>query len=756
VAKTEEYKILVTAETNKAVNGVKGLATSFKALGAAVVAAGVVKFGKEILDASKKMQTYQNQLRLVTKGQADLERLMGRLTQASIQNRTSFAATAELFQKLAVSTSDLGKTEDQLINVTGKLSQALAVAGADAGTTNGVIRQFGQAMASGVVRGDEFNSIVEGLGPALAIMAQETGLNVGELRKMATAGELTAEVMFEMFENSEALSASFNNMAITTQQLETQFSDSYTAMLAALGETTGATSLYDSVLQSLIRTMDQLSGRQGAVANLSNEELMSYKDRAAALQEMEKRLHAATFQTMAFNMATFKANKVARDAVAAQVAQLKQLIEEEKQQAALNKAKTDAYNKEVEQVNKLLGANKNLITTYKNMDTKNFLTGLEKLQANYDSSKDAVIRLTLSMEALNQEGLDNTHMYGSLEKALKNATIARDAHLKKLTEETTKIKEKNKEDFFALQQQKKANELTYLSLRAATETDQVLKDRIANLSEYKNTLKNIAQAEFDGAITALDATNLRADAEAAYTKGYKDLAAERVQAAREEELEKMQLFLDAEKKKRDELLLTRQYQFKQAGMSDDVAKKAAENVQAYEEDKTKFLIGQGANFFKAFSQQSKEAFEAYKAMQIAQALIDTYKAATAAYASLAVIPVIGPVLGAAAAVAAIGFGMQQVNAIKSQQYSGRQFGGPVTGGSTYMVGENGPEIFQASQNGSIVPNHKLGGEAQEVTVNFNIEAVDASGIDELILQRRGMITNIIREATEANGRRSMV
>jgi len=143
-------------------------------------------------------------------------------------------------------------------------------------------------------------------------------------------------------------------------------------------------------------------------------------------------------------------------------------------------------------------------------------------------------------------------------------------------------------------------------------------------------------------------------------------------------------------------------------------------------------------------------------MQIAQALIDTYKAATAAYASLAVIPVIGPVLGAAAAVAAIGFGMQQVNAIKSQQYSGRQFGGPVTGGSTFMVGENGPETFTPSQNGTITPNHELGGNGQEVTVNFNIEAVDAQGIDDLILQRRGMITNIIREATEANGRRSMV
>jgi len=728
VAKTEEYKILINADTRKAIGGVKGLAAGFKALGVAVVAAGVVKFGKEMIDASKKMQTFQNQLRLVTKNQADLERLMGRLTQASIQNRTSFAATAELFQKLAVSTGDLGKSEDQLINVTGKLSQALAVAGADAGTTNGVIRQFGQAMASGVVRGDEFNSIVEGLGPALAIMAQESGLNVGELRKMAQAGKLTAEVMFEMFENSESLSASFNQMSITTEQLETQFSDSFTFMLAALSETTGATGLYNDTLSFLGRQMDKLSGRQGALVNMTEEQLLTYKNTAAALEEL-----------------------ITRESELVPV--LEEKLRVEKEQAEINKAKTEAYNAEVKQINQLLGTNKKLVTQYKSMDVKNFLSGLEKLKATYKESEQAVTNLSLTMETLNQEGLDNTHMYGSIEQALKNATIARDAHLKKLTEELEKTKEKNKEDFQAAQQQKRSNELTYLSLRAATETNDVLKARIQNLSAYKNTLKNIAQAEFEGAISAKDATTLKADAEAAYTQGYQELAEERIQSAREEELEKMRVFMDAEKKKRNELLLTRQFQFKQAGMSDEVARKAAENIQQYEENKTEFLIGQGANFFKAFSKQSKEAFEAYKAFQIAQALMDTYKAATAAYASLAVIPVIGPALGAAAAVAAIGFGMQQVNAIKSQNYSGRQFGGPVTGGSSFMVGENGPEVFTPSQNGRVLNQNQMSGTGT-TNVNFTINAVDAEGIDEILVSRRGLITNIIREASETNGVRS--
>jgi len=73
-----------------------------------------------------------------------------------------------------------------------------------------------------------------------------------------------------------------------------------------------------------------------------------------------------------------------------------------------------------------------------------------------------------------------------------------------------------------------------------------------------------------------------------------------------------------------------------------------------------------------------------------------------------------------------------------------------------MVGEAGPEMFMPSQTGTIIPNGNLGGGGGEVTVNFNIEALDATGVDQLIMERRGLITNIIREATQANGQRSMV
>ena len=73
-----------------------------------------------------------------------------------------------------------------------------------------------------------------------------------------------------------------------------------------------------------------------------------------------------------------------------------------------------------------------------------------------------------------------------------------------------------------------------------------------------------------------------------------------------------------------------------------------------------------------------------------------------------------------------------------------------------MVGEGGkPEMFVPSGSGTIIPNKGLNS-GGTVNVNFEINAVDAAGVDQIILQRKALITSIVREATENQGNRSFV
>lgn len=159
------------------------------------------------------------------------------------------------------------------------------------------------------------------------------------------------------------------------------------------------------------------------------------------------------------------------------------------------------------------------------------------------------------------------------------------------------------------------------------------------------------------------------------------------------------------------------------------------------------MLGATAGIFQQLGTYNKKAFDTYKTLAIAQAMISTYQAAAMA---IAFPP--GPPISYLYVAGAIAAGLAQVAAIRSQQFSGRALGGPVMGGQTYMVGENGPELFTPATSGQITRNDQLG--SGGTTVNFNITTTDAASFDRLLLQRRALITGIIADAQLEKGKRS--
>ena len=288
-------RYILDVDTRGAIGGVNkfsGALGAIKGLGvpAALTAIGtaIAAVGAASIQAATQFEDYRNQLRLITDSAGDLEATLQVLNNAAVRNRASFAETVDLYTKLRVATEELGISNERILDVTGKFQQALALSGADANTAAGAIRQFGQAMASGTVRGDEFNSIVEALGPALAIMARESGISVGELRDLSQAGELTAETFFRMIENSNSLSAAFSNTEKTVSQLRQEISDATTNLLADLAEQTGALELYKEVLDGIARNIRLFADAQTDLESASVEELVNNEELGSAAQRLEE------------------------------------------------------------------------------------------------------------------------------------------------------------------------------------------------------------------------------------------------------------------------------------------------------------------------------------------------------------------------------------------------------------------------------------------------------------------------------------
>ena len=148
---------------------------------------------------------------------------------------------------------------------------------------------------------------------------------------------------------------------------------------------------------------------------------------------------------------------------------------------------------------------------------------------------------------------------------------------------------------------------------------------------------------------------------------------------------------------RQEALL--QAQTRRTGQMQNLLFSQAEWERKNELEKTDAVLSIGEYGFKQAAGQSKKAFAMYKAFSIAKAVINTYEMATGAYTALAQIPIVGPALGAAAAAAAIAFGINQVSTIKNQQYSAAYHGGVdyVPNEQTALI-QKGERIVSPRQN----------------------------------------------------------
>lgn len=158
-------------------------------------------------------------------------------------------------------------------------------------------------------------------------------------------------------------------------------------------------------------------------------------------------------------------------------------------------------------------------------------------------------------------------------------------------------------------------------------------------------------------------------------------------------------------------------------------------------------MASGRELLGELSKYNKTAFQINKALAIKDAVVNTARGITKALA-------LGP-FGIPLAAIIGGLGAAQIATIASQKYQGRRLGGRMNQGQPYMVGEGGPEMVIPDRASNVIPNNKLGG-GQPVTVNFNINTVDARGFNELLVNSRGVIVNMINSAVNEKGKAALI
>lgn len=144
----------------------------------------------------------ENRLRSTGLEGAGLDLVMQKLEDSANNTRSSLVGTVELYSRLAVSSKELGVSQNDLIGFTTSLNQAILLSGANANEAQAGLIQLSQGMASGTLRGDELRSVLEQLPAVADVIAKSLGVTRGELRALGTDGKITAQTILKAFKEA--------------------------------------------------------------------------------------------------------------------------------------------------------------------------------------------------------------------------------------------------------------------------------------------------------------------------------------------------------------------------------------------------------------------------------------------------------------------------------------------------------------------------------------------------------------------------
>lgn len=179
------------------------------------VAGAVVGLGQAVQLADEYKQL-EGQIKLTAKTTAEFETAQRGVFDISQRTRQGLAGTTQLYASLQRSTESLGYSQDRLLGVTETINQAITVSGTSAEAAQAALMQLGQGFASGTLRGEELNSVLEQAPRLAKAIADGMGVSVGQLRKLGEEGKITADTVFKALESqSGAIKKEFGQMGVT-------------------------------------------------------------------------------------------------------------------------------------------------------------------------------------------------------------------------------------------------------------------------------------------------------------------------------------------------------------------------------------------------------------------------------------------------------------------------------------------------------------------------------------------------------------
>lgn len=304
------------AEVTNQINTAKA-----SALGMAGAFAGAFATG-HLISLADEWNSVNARLKQASQSSDDFSESQRALMEISQRTGTAFSDNASLFARSAASMREFGYSSEEVLKITESISTGLKLSGASTSEASSVITQFSQALAQGVLRGEEFNSVNENGDRVIRALAAGMGVARKDLKAMADAGQLTADkVVPALVSQLGSLRSEYEAMPQTVSAATTKVENAFMAWVGGANEATGATSALVSVLDTVSSNIDTVATAAGVLAAIGGARYLGgmFGDIGnQTAQLIDARKNEIALAAARAESATQSQRKAAADAIAAE------------------------------------------------------------------------------------------------------------------------------------------------------------------------------------------------------------------------------------------------------------------------------------------------------------------------------------------------------------------------------------------------------------------------------------------------------
>lgn len=238
------------------------LKTSLTALAGAISVSLVMQWGSAFLEVADNMTQLQARIARLSTDAETAKQTFSDIAAISSRTGSSISDTTKLWETLTSSLKEAGATNAQVLNLTDTLQKIGRIGGSSTEEMANALRQFGQSIASGTIRAEEFNSIIEQMPELARQIAAGIGISTTELRQRMLEGKLTAQDALNAIQDrTSQINSEFSKLPRTMSQATNSLEVSFATLVAAINNATGASTTMVSIVDSLTSALDRLQGK---------------------------------------------------------------------------------------------------------------------------------------------------------------------------------------------------------------------------------------------------------------------------------------------------------------------------------------------------------------------------------------------------------------------------------------------------------------------------------------------------------------